>query len=140
MTIGMMSASQASSRTSPAVIDPAEFQVRGADPVPQVLVVHREGDVRAFPTVGRGVPDVQVPGEDFLERLAAPDRRVPPVRHPVLVGLGVRESFDGLAEQFDADVVQLAFEPGHPGVGVAGADGQFDPVGRVLVGFPVQVQ
>ena len=31
-------------------------------------------------------------------------------------------------------------ESGHPGVGVAGADGQFDPVGGVVVGFAVQVQ
>ena len=58
----------------------------------------------------------------------------------VLIGCGSGQAFEGFAEEFGADVVQLAFEPGEPGVGVAGADGQLDPVGGVFVGFPVQVQ
>src|SRR6476659_8329212 len=47
------------------------FQGGRTDPVPQVLQVDGDGDVRAFPALHGGITQVQIPPEHLLEGLAA---------------------------------------------------------------------
>jgi hypothetical protein len=76
----------------------AEFEVGGADPVPEVVVVDGDRDVRVFTAVGGGVCEVEVAAQQVFQGVSAADGGAAPVRGAVLGGLGCAESFDGFAE------------------------------------------
>jgi len=67
----------------------AEFEVGGADPLAEVVVVDGDRDVRAFAAVGGGVPEVQVAVQQVFQGVPAAGGGAAPVRGAVR-GVGVR--------------------------------------------------
>ena len=118
--------------------DAGRVEGGGAEAVGEGVVLHGHGDVGSFPGLGGSVGGGEVPVQDGAQGVGEAGSGGSLVLDAVGFGAGPGVRVGGGDERGDGEVVEAAFDAGQPGAGVAGAEGEFGAVGRV-VGFEVAV-